>query len=246
LEVLATVAVITAIVNWRIRIIRKEEQEKNRINQKLADFQMRAIRAQMNPHFIFNAISSIQNYILKSDVYQSYSYLSKFALLIRNVLDNSKEEYITLEKEINSLNLYIELEQLRFKDSFETKIHIDNELDTENTYVPTMFIQPYIENAIWHGLMPKKKDAKLWLSFQQEDDLLKITIKDNGIGRWQSGQHKKGKKHISKGMTLIEERLRSLEIKNNRTYSITVKDLKDDNENPLGTEVFIVIPLLFD
>jgi hypothetical protein len=246
-EIILVIIIGYSIIAWRIDKIKKQEEEKTRINQKLAEFQMTAVRAQMNPHFIFNAISSIQHYILKADVYQSYNYLAKFSKLVRNVLDNSKEEYITISDEIHSLNLYMELEKVRFKEPFETIVTIDPTIETESTIVPTMIIQPYIENAIWHGLMPKQYDGKLSLTFEKADEELVIIVTDNGLGIETSKKHKRNKKHVSKGMSLIKLRLEALQRKHNKPFSIVINDLEKKSLGTLaGTEVIIRIPLLID
>ena len=242
LEILSFIGVMYLFLQWRISIVRKREEEKTKINQKLATFQMTAVRAQMNPHFVFNAISSIQHYILSNDTYNSYDYLAKFSHLIRNVLDNSQEEYISIEKEIITLSLYIELEKIRFKTPFEFILNVDDEIDEGETYIPTMVIQPFIENAIWHGLMPKQTDCKLELSIQQENETILITIKDNGVGRGTVPKPKE-KQHVSKAMSLMQQRMKALGVKNNALYTVEIIDLKDENNMPNGTEVRITIPL---
>lgn len=221
--------------------IEKKETEKTNINQKIAQLQMTAIRAQMNPHFLFNAICSIQNYIIKNDSIQSYHYLSKFSLLIRNILDNSKEDYLDIEQEIKTLKLYIELEQVRFKHPFEAIIDIDKELNMDFE-IPTMLIQPYIENAIWHGLMPKKTKGILWLVLKKENNSLKISIKDNGVGRPLESTFS-NKAHESKGMLLTKERLEAMKIKYKKNFNLKIIDLKDSQGSAVGTEVTITIPI---
>ena len=243
IEIISLIAVVYFIFRWRVNKIKNDEEEKTRLNQKLAEFQMTAVRAQMNPHFVFNAISSIQHYILTNDKYNSYDYLAKFSRLIRNVLDNSQEEYISLEKEIVTLSLYIELEKIRFKVPFEFSLIVDKEIDLTDIDIPTMLIQPYIENAIWHGLMPKQNDCLLELEIKKVDSILQVTIRDNGVGR---ASAPKNNGHVSKGMGLMEQRLKALSVKNNDSFSVIIIDLKDENAKSCGTEVKISMPLLFD
>ena len=223
---------------WKGRI-QKKAQDKALINQKIAEFKMTALRSQMNPHFVFNAISSIQHYILKQDTFKSYNYLAKFSLLIRTILDNSKEEYIALSQEINTLQLYIELEQIRFKQPFQFILEIDEDLEMD-TYIPTMLIQPYVENSIWHGLMPKKTNCTLLVSFKKKETHIFVTINDNGVGR--NYAVKKSSLHASKGMSITEQRIKELETTNEKKFSVTIIDLTDEKGNAAGTEVQIIIP----
>ena len=223
---------------WKSRI-QKREHHKAMINQKIAEFKMTALRSQMNPHFVFNAISSIQHYILKQDTFKSYNYLAKFSLLIRTILDNSKEEYIALSQEINTLKLYIDLEQIRFKNSFKFILNIDKNLEMD-TYIPTMLIQPYVENSIWHGLMPKQTNCILEIGLEKKDTYILATIKDNGVGRDYPG--KKSKLHESKGMSITEQRIKELQQTNEKKFQVTIIDLKDENGDAAGTEVQIIIP----
>ena len=223
---------------WKSRI-QKREHHKAMINQKIAEFKMTALRSQMNPHFVFNAISSIQHYILKQDTFKSYNYLAKFSLLIRTILDNSKEEYIALSQEINTLKLYIELEQIRFKSSFKFILNIDKNLEMD-THIPTMLIQPYVENSIWHGLMPKQTNCILEIALEKRNTYILITIRDNGVGRNYVG--KKDKPHESKGMSITEQRIKELQTTNEKKFDVTILDLTDEKGNPTGTEVRIIIP----
>jgi ligand-binding sensor domain-containing protein len=223
---------------WRKRI-EKKERDKAAINQQLAEFKMTALRSQMNPHFIYNAIGSIQHYILKNEIDQSFNYLSKFSSLIRKVLNNSSREFITLEDEITTLQLYIDLEQIRFKHPFNFCLNVDEELDME-TDIPTMLIQPYIENSIWHGLMPKELEGKLELIFKKVDSTIHVIIRDNGVGRDKGDLTKKY--HVSKGMSLTQQRIQNLENISKKKFVTDIIDLKDENGNPIGTEVNLIIP----
>lgn len=224
-------------VFWKHKI-EKREQEKTHVNQKIAEFKMTALRSQMNPHFIFNAIGSIQHFILANEAKQSYNYLAKFSMLIRNILNNSREEYISLSQEISTLQLYIELEQIRFTNPFKFIIDIDETIDME-TYIPTMLLQPYIENSIWHGLMPKSSGGILELIIRKADDSLLVTIRDNGVGRTVKNT---SQKHISKGMSITEQRIETLKATSQKKFNTRIIDLKDEYNNPIGTEVNLIIP----
>ncbi|MCW3102166.1 MAG: signal transduction histidine kinase, LytS [Bacteroidetes bacterium] len=246
LMILLGISLVIAFIYWRITKIRIREDQKTLFNKKIAEFHLTAVRAQMNPHFLFNAISSIQHYILSNDVYKSYDYLAKFSLLIRNVLDNSQEEFILLSKEIDTLKLYIELEQIRFNEPFSYVINVEGDLSTDSTFIPTMLIQPYIENAIWHGLMPKQNDCSLELTFKKADHKLHVLIKDNGVGRNKRNKTQAEKQHKSKGLDLTAQRLHALGVKTDRDFQVEITDLTDGAGNGIGTEVRLLIPLISD
>lgn len=245
-EIILLIVLIYLIIRSCTNIIRKKEQEKVRINKLLAEYQMKALTAQMNPHFIFNAINSIQNFIIQNHATLAYDYLVKFSKLIRLVLVNSKENEITLQQEIDTLLLYIELEQLRFENSFEFQLSIDPEIDTEQIMIPALLPQPYIENAIWHGLMPlKNRKGIIALSFKIIDGLLHIRITDNGVGRAASNLiekkiHRKG--HQSVGMELTGKRV---ELFGKDTISsLKIIDNFNDQQEPTGTTVEIILPII--
>ena len=166
---------------WRrIKTIRHEAELK----QKIAETEMMALRAQMNPHFIFNCINSIDALIQSNDKYNATVYLNKFAKLIRNILDSSKQNTVTLAKDLNTLQLYIELEQLRNENKFIAKINADEELIREDYKVPPLIIQPFVENAILHGIRYRKgNDGMLSISVTKLNSHLQYIIEDNGVGR---------------------------------------------------------------
>jgi len=244
---LATVAaVLYFVIKKVIRTVRNKEKEKNRIHTMIAQSQLSALQAQMNPHFIFNAISSIQNYILKNKEKEAYDYLAKFGKLIRMVLNNSRESTLPLFQELETLQTYVELEQLRFKDSFDFVLDVADHVDLYETHLPTMLIQPYIENAIWHGLMNIEDMRKgvLRLAISTEGKQLKIIIEDNGIGRERANAFKKGILHHSVGMKLTEERLQTIsKLQEYESITVEIIDLKDDAGEPLGTSVVLHLPL---
>lgn len=227
----------------QIERIKQREREKTRINTLIAQSKLSALQAKMNPHFIFNAINSIQNYILKNQSEAAQSYLTKFSRLIRLVLRQSAEKAITLKEEIDTLTLYIELEKLRFKDIFEYRLVIAPILNTQTIFLPTMLIQPYVENAIWHGLMNLKGERRgeLHIDIQTIGDELLISIKDNGIGRERAAAFRKEKNYVSAGMILTEERLNTLQdIFPNGNFKIKITDLEQ------GTKVDITLSLSYD
>jgi len=233
---------ITKIVAY----VRSKEHEKTRINTLIAQSQLSALQAQMNPHFIFNAISSIQNYILKNNEKAAYNYLAKFGNLIRMVLNNSRESTLSLDQELETLRLYVQLEQMRFKDSFNFVLEVDEAVDVYNTYLPTMMIQPYVENAIWHGLMnlEDKRQGLVSVKFLPDGELLKIVIEDNGVGREYANSFKKDELHRSIGMQLTEQRLQTIyKLNEYEGIRIDIFDLRDHLGQPIGTRVILIIPI---
>ncbi|MCW3077325.1 MAG: hypothetical protein JWO32_1934, partial [Bacteroidetes bacterium] len=234
------------ILRWYFKKLRGREEEKNKFQHKISEAELKALRAQMNPHFIFNAIASVQYFISGNDPKSSQKYLSKFAKLIRYVVDNSKPETIPLKTEIEALTLYLELESLRFENKFEYEIKLEDHIDLNFTQIPSMLIQPFVENAIWHGLMHKKTKGKIIISFYLKDNLLECTIHDDGVGRKKSKEMKTEsalKNHKSIGMALTRERLEILNQIYNITLDYSVQDTINKNNEVTGTIVKIQIPL---
>ena len=223
---------------------REKEMEVLKLNKDVATSQLTALRAQMNPHFIFNALNSVQQYILQGNTIEANRYLSKFSKLQRDVLNNSDQNFISLENELEVLNLYLELEQLRFEGNFTYQLNIDAAIDTDEIKIPPMIIQPFVENSIWHGLMPKQGERWVHIDFAlNSDDLLVCTVTDNGIGRDAAKRVKQNNytQHSSKGLTLVYDRLNILRQQYDQSFGVVIKDLKDANELPLGTEVMLHI-----
>ena len=232
--------ILWRIIIFRIKTLEKRVKEKSDTEKRIAELRLKALRAQMNPHFIFNAINSIQHFVLKNDSSQAYNYLAKFSSLIRLVLDQSQSESIPLDQELKMLNLYIELEQLRFERPFTYKINVDPELTEDNVRIPGMLVQPFVENAIWHGLLPKKTgDARVEISFSKKENDVIIVIEDNGVGRKNNNQPMIEGKRKSYGLQITEQRLRLSENKNSDQPLINITDLKDGGGNALGTRIEI-------
>jgi ligand-binding sensor domain-containing protein len=227
------------IIKQQVEKIRKREEEKTLLNKKIGEYQLNALRAQMNPHFIFNALNSIQHYILNKDTQYAYDYLAKFGKLIRQVLVNSEQSNLPLKKEIETLKLYVELEQKRFKNRFEVEYFIDEEIEQSSISVPTMLVQPYVENAIWHGIMnlPEAKRGKLIIKFLLEESKLKIIIEDNGIGRELAALKKIDNEYKSVGMLYSEQRLNLLQTITQKETKIIITDLYNVGRDPTGTRV---------
>ncbi len=240
---LFVITVLTLSIRHRIRGIKERERRKTELNKRIANIESQALRAQMNPHFIFNTLSSIQHYISNSNTDAALKYLSKFAKLMRKIMENSKLPMITVAEEINALNLFLELEIMRFDKKFEYSISIDPDIDQNYDRIPSMLIQPYVENAIIHGLLPKQGTGKISITLQKQQDTILCTIEDNGIGRENSKQFQKNRvQHKSMGMSITQERLDILNAGFNSNISCEVIDLFDKGE-PAGTRVQLIIPL---
>jgi sensor histidine kinase YesM len=223
----------------------KKIQDKTiELEQKLNASKVSALRAQINPHFIYNCLNALNKFLLNNENDAANYYLIKFSKLIRNALNFSKNDLITLEEELDYCRKYIELEELRFRESFQYNFHIDPSIDLKNIQIPPLIIQPYLENAIHHGLHYKKDDRRLDLSVIQENKNLNIIIKDNGIGRIASTkmQEKNLIKDKSYGMNITKERMEILNILSKSTkIDVTIVDLYDDVGIGVGTEVRITL-----
>ncbi|MCB0452233.1 MAG: histidine kinase [Aequorivita sp.] len=218
-------------------------QFKNVKQQKFANniLALKSLRSQMNPHFIFNALNSVNSFIAVNDERTANKYLTDFSLLMRSVLENSEEDFIPLEKEIELLELYVKLEHFRFKDKFDYKITVDNNIQLNEFVIPPMLLQPYVENAVWHGLRYKEEKGLLEINFNQiNSETIKISIIDDGIGRSKSNEFKteNQKKQKSKGMGNTQKRIAIL----NQMYKDKV-DVKVENvfENNEGTKVVLIL-----
>ncbi len=230
-------------IRYRLLQIKYREMQKTELNKKIANIESQALRAQMNPHFIFNTLSSIQHYISNNDTDAALKYLSKFAKLMRSIMDNSKQPMIAVAEEINGLNLYLELEVMRFDKKFEYHINVDSHIDQNYDRIPSMLIQPYVENAIIHGLLPKDGAGKILITLQKQSDTISCIIEDNGIGRKKSKDFKKNRvQHKSMGMSITQERLDILNSGLNSNISAEIIDLYENNE-AIGTRIKLIIPL---
>jgi len=229
----------------RTRQIKRNEQEKTKVSIFLAGMEARWLRTQMNPHFIFNAMNAIQHFIMKSDKRMANTYLTKFAMLIRNILEYSQNDFITLTREIESLNLYMELEKLRAAGRFDYEITIGEELKKANLSVPSMLIQPIVENAIIHGVaLLENRKGIIQVSFTRQDTLIECIVEDNGVGRQKASEIRAGKQssHKSMGITITSERLNILKKMYGLDSSFSIEDLKGDDNSFCGTKVTLLLP----
>jgi hypothetical protein len=244
LLLMSTGTLTTLVFKLRLKKIKARDIEKTKLHQRIAETELHALRAQMNPHFVFNAINSVQYFITRNDPESSQKYLAKFARLIRYVVDNSSLSLIPLKTELEAINLYLELESLRFEKKFNYVLTIDKKIDTNYIHIPSMIVQPYIENAIWHGLMHKKESGSIIISLELINNNLKCVIEDDGIGRKRSAEIKSGSAgHKSLGMKLTKERLEIINQINNTNLSVEIHDLYDESGFGKGTRVELNIPL---
>ena len=231
-----------------IRLARQKAKaaEKIQTARRFAELELKALQAQMNPHFIFNALNAIQSFVLDNDARKANKFLARFSQLMRLYLEASKAKYITIHQEVKLLNYYIELEELRFANKFEATIKIDPLLEMNMAKIPGMLIQPFVENAINHGLVFKKQKGRLKVIFTEDNGHLCCLVDDDGIGRAKAMeiQHQMNKKHKSRAMQIIEERLGAINLIKDLEVLIDITDKMDDEGNALGTKVFIKIPII--
>lgn len=234
------------LVHNRIRRIRqKHEVERHmlEIEKQKFDLEQKALRLQMNPHFIFNSLNSIQSYIIEHDSQSAILYLWKFSQLMRLILTNSANKFVPLKDELKSLTYYMDLEQLRFEGKFDYEVIVAPDIDEEFVEIPPMIIQPYVENAIIHGIVHKSGKGHLKLQFTHEDGRLLCVVEDNGIGREKAAEIalQDGLKKKSRGMMITKARLDILKHQTDEAYEVKVLDLRDQSGAPAGTRVELVI-----
>ena len=237
-------SVATLLIN-RSRF--KSRQRIAAMNHTISELNQTNLRQQMNPHFIFNTLNSIQYYVFQNDKISSNNYMTKFASLIRKTLENSRYTEISIKEELDALHLYLELEELRFKEKFDWTIRVDEEIDTLAFKIPTMLIQPYVENAITHGLMNKENGKGfLQVELQLQGDQIICMIEDNGIGRAKAVEirQQKNNNHKSLGTNITESRLKLVNELYGKSMKVVFTDLMDASQEPAGTRVEINIPLI--
>lgn len=222
-----------------------EELRFSQFKEQLSTLEMKALRAQMNPHFLFNCMNSINRMILGNQNDEASSYLAKFSKLVRAMLENSEQPEVSLKQELQLLKSYIQLESIRFKNKIDAEIIVSDSINQEDTYIPSMLLQPFVENAIWHGLMHKKGKGKICLKIEEKEDMLCCEITDNGVGRKKSMELQKENRNDKKsmGIKITANRLAMLS-KKKVDELVQIVDLKDKENNPLGTKVQISIPIL--
>jgi len=213
-----------------------------KISERNAKLEQKLLTSQMNPHFIFNSLSAIQSFIYKKDAEVAGNYLSDFSSLVRLILENSRSELVALEKEIKTLHLYLRLQQLRFMDRFDYELFIDDKINTKTTFIPPMLAQPFIENAIEHGIMHLKTKGFISIRFGLKADVISMEVIDDGIGLKRSKLiNQKRETHTSYATSITYERLTNLTRRGNKNIDIVIED-RSDKENVSGTRVYLEVP----
>lgn len=241
-----TLGIVIVLIIWiSLRRYKKQlekREETNRINARLNELETRAIRAQMNPHFMFNSLNTLQRFILEEDITNAHAYLIKFSKLLRKLLESSTADTISLKEEIEILSTYVEIEKMRFDNAFDFSVRAEIN-NTADLYIPFMLVQPFVENAIWHGLMPKKDNRRLQVTFTElgENHIL-CEVDDNGVGRFQTTGQKDPLKQKSMAIDFIKQRLEIIGKVSGIKGSLSIID-KMENGQAAGTLVKIIIPI---
>ncbi|HET6724000.1 MAG TPA: histidine kinase [Chitinophagaceae bacterium] len=248
LVILAVISLAYWLYRYRVQQVKKKQRLQTDYEKKLANVEMTALLAQMNPHFLFNSLNSIDSYIIRNESKKASEYLNNFARLMRLILQNSRSNYINLKDELEALELYMQMESLRFKNKFSYSIAVDENVETSSIVIPPMLIQPYVENAIWHGLMHKTNGTEglVKINISKNADDLLCVIEDNGIGRKKAAELKGQKQNNHKrsmGMQITKDRIEIINKLYNMNASINIYDMEDMQGNAKGTKVELIIPV---
>lgn len=244
--ILLAIGLAWALTSWRIRRIRKRYREKIETNTRIATLEQQALKAQMNPHFIFNCLNSIQQYVIDKDILGANRFITGFSRLIRQTLENSSKQLISVAEEEAFINAYLSLEKLRFEGRFEYQVHIDGQINKEEMFLPPMLLQPYVENSIRHGIRLKQNGVGMVnINISLASDRLICTVIDNGVGR-EAAKRYKSNQHIeyqSKGMLLTSQRIALFNKNAKEQIVLGVEDMQDSNGAPSGTKITLSIPI---
>ncbi|MBK9934297.1 MAG: tetratricopeptide repeat protein [Cytophagaceae bacterium] len=243
-RIMVFAAILFAMLGVLFLIWYRQYQLKN--EKKVLMLEQQMLRSQMNPHFLFNSLNSIKLFIINNEKETAVYYLNKFSKLIRTILSNSQEKEISLKEELETMALYLNIENIRFTEKINYEVKIEDGLNPEEIKIPSLILQPFIENAIWHGLSNKKGDKNLKINIQKIEDFgVRFEIIDNGIGRELAQKIKDSKvsKQTSIGLKLTKERLQNFAKNLSKTTEITFVDLYDSLKNPTGTKAIITIPI---
>jgi len=242
---LLLISLISALFRHRIGVVRRKEKERALLNQHILELEQRALRSQMNPHFIFNSLNSIQQYVAERDIKGANQFITDLSLMMRMTLDLSSKPFISISQELTYIDTYLRLEKTRLEDQFDYSILVDPALDLQEVYLPSLLIQPYVENSIRHGIKYKKEgNGLIKITVQRKENVILVSVEDNGIGRDEAARYK-SKFHIqyqSKGMSINKERIDLLNDYNHKQIKIDIEDLFDDDNRPSGTRVNIHLP----
>lgn len=233
LIIIGQIVIVWQLFNWRMRRIKR----KSEMERRVLISEQTALRAQMNPHFIFNALNSVQQFFLNQKLREGNTFLTKFSQLIRRILENSDQIYLSLEEELEMIRPYMEFESLRSGDKFDFEVQVASDLDPYNTLIPGMLIQPLLENAIWHGIRHLETKGKIELAFSKEAGGIIVQVKDNGIGREKAKmmQSAERKAHRSMGLNLIRDRMEVIKALENDKISLYITDLTNPDGSGAGT-----------
>lgn len=225
----------------------KLDKLKSIYDKQISDLHLSSLRSQMNPHFLFNSLNSIKLYIIENEKEQAVYYLNKFSKLVRKILSASRAQTLSLKEEIETMELYTQIENIRFQNEIDIIFDISPKVDRAKIQLPSLILQPFYENAIWHGLSKKTGYKRLLTTIRQPDDIyLQITIEDNGIGRKQANIHKGQRvaRQESVGLKLTNDRLELFCRNKSYPYDLEIEDLTDKHDNPLGTRIKLSYPLV--
>ncbi len=234
------IAAFMSFIFYRKRTDAIQKKKEAEFRSEVSETEMKALRAQMNPHFIFNSLNSVTDFLSKNDVTAAENYLMRFAKVMRMILENSEQKEISLSEELRSLELYMQLESQRLKNKFSYEIKVDESIDKENTVVPPLILQPFVENSIWHGISPKPGNGKINIEIRKEGDMIICIVEDNGVGRRKTEQISTGIKHGEKksiGMKITRSRIDILNRIKKSKAAVELFDL------PEGLRVEVKLPL---
>lgn len=244
--------VLLVFIYWYYRINIKKIEKRNQLvldkinlEKNVNKSKLKAIKSQMNPHFFYNALNTLQSFILSNEKRLAIDYLSKFSNLTRTILEMTEKDFISISEEVKTLQLYLDIEKGRFDEDFSYEIQVGKNIDQESIKIPTMLLQPYVENAVKHGLLHKQGDKKVIISFETENNELLISIDDNGIGRQKSNELNqiKNKNHQSFATEALQNRIDLLNEYNHKNISLKIIDKQNQQNQPTGTLVEIIIPI---
>jgi LytS/YehU family sensor histidine kinase len=259
---ISALVLFSAIYIWVIRLRRKNEEHRRKraeneleiqqlegaraktaLLQRAKELEVQALRSQMNPHFIFNCLNAINRFVLSHETEAASDYLTKFSRLMRMIMNHSRHATVSLAEEIEMLQLYLDMERLRFKDAFDYSIEAMPDTDTGEVFIPPLLMQPFVENAVWHGLMHKDERGKLSIRMSLNGQVLTCVIRDNGIGRKKAAllKSKSVEKHKSMGLQITAERMALLTGAGIEAPFFTIRDLYDEYGEATGTEVTLKI-----
>jgi LytS/YehU family sensor histidine kinase len=217
------------------------ERAKVALLERAKELEIQALRSQMNPHFIFNCLNAINRFVLSHETEAASDYLTKFSRLMRMIMNHSRHSLISLADELEVLGLYLDMESLRFKNAFDYNIRLEGDIDAGEIFIPPLLLQPFVENAVWHGLMNKQERGKLFVDIQERGGMLTVIIRDNGIGRKRAAtlKSKSVEKYKSMGLQITAQRMALLGGKEEPAHLFEIEDLYDQDGNAAGTQVIL-------